>query len=86
MYDAKFLKQLAETKSKEIIKAQEKDMRAFVENVLDARLYAQALFGQNNYRIEIERIPCNMGMLMNYLSEHGYCVYIEMGKIMIIKW
>lgn len=86
MYDAKALKNLTEATNKKIKAEQEKDVRYYAENVLDAKLYAQAMHGQDEYRIEVERISCNMGMLMNYLNEHGYRVYVEKCKVMVIKW
>ena len=63
-----------------------KDMRNYADTTLSEKLYARAKTGWDTYKIETKKIPCLVGMLIDYLREQGYRAQIDYDKVLTISW
>lgn len=87
MYNASVLKNITETKSKEIAKAQERNARDYAENVLASKLKAAACAGHSYYHVFIPSLLCSVCELTKYLKQHGYSIDFDMGcAYMEVSW
>lgn len=87
LYEANVLRHRTEETKQVLDKIEHKNMLNYAENILGEKLHGRAGVGQDTYRIETTKIPCNVGLLASHLREHGYRVNIDLlTNMLIISW
>lgn len=87
LYEANTLAQIAKETNAKINEIETKNMRNYADNILGEKLHSRAGVGQTTYRIETNKIPCNAGLLIKYLQEHGYRAVVDIiSNMLIISW
>lgn len=87
LYEANALAQIAEETRAKLNEIESKNMRNYADNILGEKLHGIAGVGQTTYRIETNKIPCNVGLLITYLREHGYRAVVDViSNMLVISW
>lgn len=86
MYKATTLRAITNEVNKKLQQKAWKDMCDYADTTLSAKLHARATTGWDTYEIETKKIPCLVGLLIDYLKEQGYHAQIDYDKVLTISW